>query len=1082
MRFGERSTANDCPESNRWLRMAVGMSSPHESDELLGHAAGCAACASRLRDLLEGVNEDDQISDATQTDVSRLAIQSGKMRKKLASRMAGNKLQSKPYWVAAAAMFLVCLGLGAWYIKVSRNAPPLELLAAAYTTNRTMELEIPGAAFAPLNGERGDISINKMPSGLLEGQLLIQRHLEGHPEDPGWLHAQGLAHLLVWQFDEALKSFQTAADLGENSPDFLVDYATGYYQRAERNSTALDYARALEKLGLALRQRPNDATALFNRGVIYGKLHQYDSAIADLQQCLILEKRTGWRTEAQRRLDELRAKRSRLLDSKDGQSSDHQQAELALETAMVSGLMLHFHNGNAHLETLAAGLIGQHHDPWLREVIQLPRRPDLERAVDILSIMTRLRTVSDNDYSRHSAEINWLENAPLPKPLRIWRSYELLYRDTRTQAVTSCSDTTRIITSSRAYPWFATQSLLESSLCDVGREDFVGAANKIDEAENIAQKFGLAATLIRIPNFRGQRLVETGFFQEAIQTATDALDRIEGGGYPLRRAYDFHAIVVLAATQINLPATGYGASSMMVSIADRVRSPLWQMIGHCRRAAFALALGRDGDADDGFRSAEKLFQGMRTLPAARPYWRSAQVRWLEAHRDRETLYRMLQEARQEAATSKNTLYFDRNLTAALCRLEARDGRAAEVETLGEEFWRDSAQTPASSQTGIRAFRPELESVSQSIVSARLTAGRIEEALEAWQRFTQFDERLLGGSNALGSWRISERDVAVLTIAPLRGGSAGLWLRLNEKCDFHWAPAGYFDLVSRVRRLRRLCSLSSVPPHIAISEARKLYEILFPKGTGAASHVYLEVREELNAVPLTTFLPQGKGNGPSFSFLPFGRVDSGGPAGDGIVNKRMTIVAPTHFNPKLGLLELPGVEQEIGGVRNYFRAPVVLRGNDANSRALEKAAMTSQIVHFTGHAIPWHGRIGLVVEPDSSDPSADGRMGIWTMERPRHIKSELLVFSACKTGVYEETATVQSGQLPVAALLAGAKQVVATLWDVDSSASSAWANAFYFRMLEGNPVAEAVRIASQDVRSIARWNHPRYWAAFVLYEQ
>jgi tetratricopeptide (TPR) repeat protein len=1075
MKSGDRFRADACPPPDVWVRMALRHCAPDESDELLLHASRCSDCAGRLKDVMDGVQEADEADEHDEVLIRRLAIETRGGRRKLAAKMA--RSSNLLYWIMAAAILIICLGGGALYLKVrSDRQPPFGLLAGAYTSQRTMEMRLSGADYAPFATERGEVSLTKIPMGLLEGQLLIKQHLERNGDDPLWLHAQGRAQLLVWEFDEALHSFQIAADLGANSPDFLIDYGTAYYQRAERNSAAIDYARAVEKLGLAIQQRPDDPVALFNRAIAYGKLHQYESAIGDLEQCIRLEKRPGWRAEAERRLDEFRQRRSSLLHPRIDQAPAELKTELAFETAMNSA----FRGDSGDLAALAAAFENRHHDPWLGEILRLPSGPDWSKAIEILSGLAQVRTSGSNDYSRLRTGIAWVANARMPKPLGVWRDYELLYRDTRAQAVTNCPDPSPLLEASRDYPWFEAQSFLESSLCDVGVGDFDTASAKLDEAERISQQFGLSATLIRIPNFRGQRLVETGFFREALETATDALRKIESGGYPIRRAYDFHAIVVLAATQMNLPNTGYGASSMMISIAEQTGSPLWQMIGQCRRAAFALALGRRSDAETGFRAARTLFQNMSDVPAARPYWRSAEVRWLEMHRDRAGLYRMLREALGESSTLRKTLYFDRNVTAALCRLGAQDGDLADVEPLAEEFWRDLTQGAGGERSNLRAFRPEIESVSQSLTLSWLNAGRTTEALAAWHRFMQFDEQLLAGRTASEPRRVISE--GVLTVAPLVGDAGGLWYCAHGDCAFHWAVGGYSDLVRRTRRLRRLCSLSTIPTQTVASEARGLYDRLFPAGTGDVPHVFLNVRGELNTLPLQIFLQFETGKFTSFSFLPFGGAELRTPGIQANSKQGITIVAATDFDPKLGLQKLPEIDQEIAGIRGSFQAVVILHGRLATAAALEQAAMTSDMLHFAGHAIPWRGGIGLVVEPDLAAATPDGRIGIWNMARPRQIRARLVVFSACKTGSFEDAATVQPGQLPVSALLAGARQVVATLWDVNSAAAAAWTKSFYSHLSQGEPAAKALQEASEDVRSVAEWDHPRYWAAFSLYEQ
>src|SRR6185369_11924016 len=365
-------------------------------------------------------------------------------------------------------------------------------------------------------------SLADLPSALLEGQAQIKKHLDQKPEDPAWLHAQGRAALLLWDFDSAIRSFQMAADLGADSAEFLVDFATAYFERAEQNRVALDYAMALEKLGQALQKSPNYPPALFNRAIIHSKLYQYDPAIADFEEYIRRERDEQWRKEASQRLSELRNRRARVFDPSHNAPAE-MAAELGLETAMTGALLDYESNHSSELEAEAAALLAKHQDPWLLETMQLPAVGKVGGAIRTLSQMATLRTISNLNYGNLADEVAGLKHTDLPLPLRIWRDYEILYHETRTLAVANCPDTAELRRAALRYPWFEAQILLESSLCNAGREDFSGAASLIEEARQIAEVHHFSGTLIRVPNFRGQRLVDTGFNREALQVAVDAL-------------------------------------------------------------------------------------------------------------------------------------------------------------------------------------------------------------------------------------------------------------------------------------------------------------------------------------------------------------------------------------------------------------------------------------------------------------------------------------------------------------------------------------------------------------------------------
>ncbi len=98
--------------------------------------------------------------------------------------------------------------------------------------------------------------------------------------------------------------------------------------------------------------------------------------------------------------------------------------------------------------------------------------------------------------------------------------------------------------------------------------------------------------------------------------------------------------------------------------------------------------------------------------------------------------------------------------------------------------------------------------------------------------------------------------------------------------------------------------------------------------------------------------------------------------------------------------------------------------------------------------------------------------------------ELVVLSACQTALGE----AESGEGVIGLVrgfkMAGAKQVIGSLWKVDDGATEALMVKFYElwspREGEGIPVADALRQAQEHVRAQAKWKHPYYWAAWVLW--
>ena len=101
-------------------------------------------------------------------------------------------------------------------------------------------------------------------------------------------------------------------------------------------------------------------------------------------------------------------------------------------------------------------------------------------------------------------------------------------------------------------------------------------------------------------------------------------------------------------------------------------------------------------------------------------------------------------------------------------------------------------------------------------------------------------------------------------------------------------------------------------------------------------------------------------------------------------------------------------------------------------------------------------------------------------------TELVVLSACESGLGHLRAGQGVIGLVGALDRAGARSVVSTLWKVSDEATSPFMASFYQKFWGGTGPAQSLRLAQLDlIRGIIRSNagesyaHPFYWAAFVL---
>jgi hypothetical protein len=98
----------------------------------------------------------------------------------------------------------------------------------------------------------------------------------------------------------------------------------------------------------------------------------------------------------------------------------------------------------------------------------------------------------------------------------------------------------------------------------------------------------------------------------------------------------------------------------------------------------------------------------------------------------------------------------------------------------------------------------------------------------------------------------------------------------------------------------------------------------------------------------------------------------------------------------------------------------------------------------------------------------------------HAPVDLVVLSACRTGLGKDVRGEGLIGLTRGFMYAGASSVVASLWKVDDEATAELMKRFYANMLQRHmPPSTALRAAQNSIREQPQWSAPYYWAAFTL---
>ncbi|PZU96561.1 MAG: hypothetical protein DCE90_09620 [Pseudanabaena sp.] len=200
----------------------------------------------------------------------------------------------------------------------------------------------------------------------------------------------------------------------------------------------------------------------------------------------------------------------------------------------------------------------------------------------------------------------------------------------------------------------------------------------------------------------------------------------------------------------------------------------------------------------------------------------------------------------------------------------------------------------------------------------------------------------------------------------------------------------------------------------------------------------------------------------------------------IAKQKLSALTGGLTDAQQGFSALPSVTLELQEVRNQLPTARVLLDTEFTTSNIEKELATTPvpIIHLATH-----GNFSSQLV-DTFLLTYDGRLNIENLTQLLSAKNrsdtepiELLILSACQTAVGDKRAALGMAGM---AVRAGARSTIASLWSVDDAATSKFMIALY-QSLSSRDVtkAESLRFAQQTLIKEEAYNHPYFWAPFVL---
>lgn len=178
-----------------------------------------------------------------------------------------------------------------------------------------------------------------------------------------------------------------------------------------------------------------------------------------------------------------------------------------------------------------------------------------------------------------------------------------------------------------------------------------------------------------------------------------------------------------------------------------------------------------------------------------------------------------------------------------------------------------------------------------------------------------------------------------------------------------------------------------------------------------------------------------------------------------------------------LRPLPGAARELAAIAALtkgWQSVSLVRERATRDAFLAESPGKFRIIHFATHALL------DVHDPQLSALILSGGSALNLRDvMSLRLQTQAVVLGACEASLGKQYRGQLSLGLSEAFLLAGAKNVLGSLWPVSDDATMSYMQSFYQRYIQqGLTPPAAAQAAARELMQNGRYRHPFYWAAFV----
>jgi CHAT domain-containing protein len=1011
-----------------------------------------------------------------------------------------------------------------------------QLLASAYAEGRDLEVRIEGAPYVPMRQERGESGDQNRMSrpALLKAEAETAQHLQSNPEDVQWLQASGRASLLEdtsSAIENAVSVLEKAHRLAPTNQSVNIDLASAYLVRGQLADRPEDYGVAEDILAKVLVNRPEDEVAQFNRAIALEKLLLKVQAREAWQAFLKNHPTSPWAPEAQERLTRLNQEisdRSRRtgkplesIDNVAGAFSRNNDAEIAAiddqieeyqDLSVHEWLPAYFgpddgfgpppERLNAALNGLAALLKTRHGDTWLAEMLLADRRsPQVRRAVRLLSHSDRMAQSSDDGpVEQEATEASRLFHEVGSTSGELRSQFVIALVQQLQHRRRTCEETAQALMKSltnKHFAWIEIQSRLEAGVCADTSDKH--AIRDMEAASDLASTHQYRVLAMRSLMFESGLFWVLGDEHRAWLIANQGLHTFWTGNYPNLRGYNMLVCLDDLVAGQNRALLEVSILKEAVPMIDGEPRPAMAAFEHDRLGQIEIECGDIDGAERSFYRSREIFN--KLSPGLR---RDA----LSAEADLGLAKVEYQRGNSQAAEERlqrirpgilhipdDRLALEYFQTSGIVSLNAGKLDDAEKDLKLAIALAERRLRLVSSDDDRWQWSHRNELSYRAMVELQLRRDPAM-ALRYWEWYKGAPLRTVQAGYSLPKHSFSVSDPSVpdgppeslidyRQISPgtalvsyyMAPNSLIVWVSDSAGTREQILSTGTSDISSRIDHFSELCSSSDSDLQQIKSEGSRLYEELLEPiepWLNGDHRIVVEPDRAINELPFEA-LSERDGRylaehlevtvSPGTAYLnharDWSRVSSA---------SKVLVLG----NPEVeGWSSLPEAEQEARAIAALFPKSHLLLDHQASGVDVAQEIANEDVFHFAGHATASLRSAGLVIGKSRWMDSRD-------LETVSHGHIRLVVLSACVSSHGSTGSFDDQDSLVRRLMSARVPEVVASRWQVDSTATRHLMMAFYKRLIAGDSVSTSVETAARNVRSEPGFAHPYYWAGFSVF--